>query len=418
MDELQREAFLKELHRALAHLYDAKHLRATPLAALLQVGDRFDVSSALRSILTEAIQSLKPPDREPPESRAWLLYESLHCCYIQRLSQQVVADQLAISPRQLRREQHAAIEALADHLWERFGLEARRQHSLPVASPAGAAVAAYHSAGDELAWLKNTPLERPTDLSEALPAVVDLIRPLAEQCRVRLEVKREDELPDLAVHPVAFNQALLNVLSVAITRVPSGSSVCISAGALAWHVQIVVYCALPLSGPRPASADDEANLDMARQLAEVSGGRLAIVEHPQEAFQATLTLPALGRLPVLVIEDNVDTLQLLQRYVSATRYRLLGARNPEEAFHVAQTVSPQIIVLDVMMPQVGGWNVLRALRQHPQTAQTPIIVCTILAQQALALCLGANVFLRKPITRPAFLAALDDQVARIGKGSP
>ena len=59
------------------------------------------------------------------------------------------------------------------------------------------------------------------------------------------------------------------------------------------------------------------------------------------------------------------------------------------------------------MPQTDGWRVLSQLRQHPVTADTPVIVCTILAQQALALSLGANAFLRKPITRQDFLAALD-----------
>jgi len=74
---------------------------------------------------------------------------------------------------------------------------------------------------------------------------------------------------------------------------------------------------------------------------------------------------------------------------------------------------PQIIVLDVMMPQTDGWRVLSRLRQHPLTSNIPVIVCTILAQEALALSLGANAFLRKPVTRQAFLAALDRQVGDV-----
>ena len=70
-----------------------------------------------------------------------------------------------------------------------------------------------------------------------------------------------------------------------------------------------------------------------------------------------------------------------------------------------------------MMPQVDGWRVLGRLRQHPLTGHIPVVVCTILSQEALALSLGASAFIRKPITRRAFLAALDDQVAPMGKGS-
>jgi CheY-like chemotaxis protein len=76
-------------------------------------------------------------------------------------------------------------------------------------------------------------------------------------------------------------------------------------------------------------------------------------------------------------------------------------------------VSPQAILLDVMMPQVDGWKVLARLRQHPATEQIPVIVCTIMAQEELALALGAGGFLRKPVSRQDFLDALDrsDQLA-------
>jgi len=123
-----------------------------------------------------------------------------------------------------------------------------------------------------------------------------------------------------------------------------------------------------------------------------------------------LILPALEQLPVLVIDDNADTLQLLRRYTADTRYRLITTQNPEQTLRLVEKFSPQIIVLDVMMPQVDGWKVLGRLRQHPLTAHLPVIVCTILAQEEMALALGASGFVRKPVTRQAFLTALDHQV--------
>jgi CheY-like chemotaxis protein len=68
-------------------------------------------------------------------------------------------------------------------------------------------------------------------------------------------------------------------------------------------------------------------------------------------------------------------------------------------------------VLDVMLPGIDGWELLGRLREHPQTKDVPVVVCTILSQQQLALTLGATDFLRKPITRDAFLATLDRQIA-------
>ena len=119
------------------------------------------------------------------------------------------------------------------------------------------------------------------------------------------------------------------------------------------------------------------------------------------------------RFPVLVIDDNADALQLLQRYASGTRYQVFGARDPEQAIRLAEQLLPQIIVLDVMMPKLDGWEVLGRLQHHPVTGHIPIVVCTILAQEELALSLGASAFLRKPVSRQAFLDALDRQVIRM-----
>ncbi len=60
-----------------------------------------------------------------------------------------------------------------------------------------------------------------------------------------------------------------------------------------------------------------------------------------------------------------------------------------------------------MMPDMDGWEALGRLRQHPLTQHVPVIICTILYEQELALSLGASGYLRKPFTREAFLAALD-----------
>jgi CheY-like chemotaxis protein len=70
-------------------------------------------------------------------------------------------------------------------------------------------------------------------------------------------------------------------------------------------------------------------------------------------------------------------------------------------------------VLDVMMPEVDGWKVLAQLRQHPATADLPILVCTILPQEEIALDMGASGFHSKPVTRQQFLAALDAQIDRL-----
>jgi CheY-like chemotaxis protein len=81
---------------------------------------------------------------------------------------------------------------------------------------------------------------------------------------------------------------------------------------------------------------------------------------------------------------------------------------------MAQTVAPRLIVLDVMLPDVDGWELLGRLRAHPGTQDVPVIVHTILPQEQLARALGADAFLRKPVGREALLALLDRTLAQEG----
>jgi len=415
VDRLTREQFLKHLRDGLTHLQDPGRLRRSRLATLLGVANRFDTPSALQRILTEAIESLEPEAAEPPRSRAWRCYESLYYRYVEQLSQQEVADQLGVSPRQVRREQRAALETLGYKLWKQFDLKAHLQENADERAPSQAPED-KPEVDEALAWLVNAHADQPTDASMALPATVALARPLATQRQVDLRAATPTDLPSLAIDPVAFRQMLLNVLTVAIRRAPSGGEVGISAESLRWDVEVQVRGQRTRSDPQAIARDDEVSLDMARQLAGICGARL-ILSGSEDTFVATLVLPALEQLPVVAIDDTAGTLQLLQRYATGTRYRLIGVRDPEQALSIAEKTSPQIIILDVMMPQVDGWEILGRLRQHPITGQIPIIVCTILAQEELAISLGASGFMRKPITRQAFLAALDHQVESTATGS-
>jgi CheY-like chemotaxis protein len=113
------------------------------------------------------------------------------------------------------------------------------------------------------------------------------------------------------------------------------------------------------------------------------------------------------QVPILVVDDNADFLQLLQRYVSSTRFAVAGLQEPQQALAVAKELVPEIIILDVMMPTVDGWEVLNLLHHCPITCHTPIVICSILPQAPLALALGAHTFLPKPVTQHEFLALLD-----------
>lgn len=397
---MTRDQFLRHLRDALNHLRDPERLRRNPLAVLFGVADRVDAFSALQNLLIDAIAALEPPPDEPAQSRSWRIYESLYYRYVQQFSPQEVADQLGIGVRHLRREQSAALEALADYLWRQFDLGKLLASGEGPPPSESLPSEETPSVLDELAWLRTATVEDPVDLELALASAIDLARPLARQHGVILDSIVPAMLPGLLIHPVALSQILLNLLSAAIRAAVHGR---IQITATREGPNVVV--AITATAPRLTAATDAA-LDLAAHLAQLCGVELAITSDPS-SWRARLAIPGLEHLPILALDDNADTLHLLQRYTAGTRYRLVVTRDPQALLPLAQRLAPRAIVLDVMMPQIDGWKVLGRLRQHPDTSQIPVIVCTILPQQDLAFSLGASAYLRKPLKRADFLAALD-----------
>lgn len=108
---------------------------------------------------------------------------------------------------------------------------------------------------------------------------------------------------------------------------------------------------------------------------------------------------------VLIVDDNVDHLAFLRVAVGA-RYRVATASNGFEAYEVACRVRPDAILLDLMMPVLDGYTVVRKLRQNPDTAKTPIIFVTGLDSEALGPLPALSTVLRKPCHQGEILDAI------------
>lgn len=101
---------------------------------------------------------------------------------------------------------------------------------------------------------------------------------------------------------------------------------------------------------------------------------------------------------VLVIEDNADQLDLIQQQLES-RVRTIAARDGLDGYRLACSERPSVVVLDVAMPIVDGWTVLRKLRSNPVTATVPIVIVTGLEPEAIAPeaeRLGVRQLLQKP----------------------
>jgi CheY-like chemotaxis protein len=108
---------------------------------------------------------------------------------------------------------------------------------------------------------------------------------------------------------------------------------------------------------------------------------------------------------VLVIDDDLTSLELVRDYLDG--YQVLVTQNPSEGLYIAHRIRPDLIITDVMMPTMSGWDVLKNLKNDPLTAAIPIIVMSILDQKSQGMALGASSYLVKPVRREVLLAQVD-----------
>lgn len=103
---------------------------------------------------------------------------------------------------------------------------------------------------------------------------------------------------------------------------------------------------------------------------------------------------------VLVIDDDVIERELLQRCLASAGYRVFTATDGEEGVTLARENTPDLIVLDVVMPRLNGFQTCRRLRALPETAETPVLMLTSKDQAAdrfWADEVGVSAFLTKPV---------------------
>lgn len=402
--------FLKHLRIALNHLYDPDQLRQSPLATFFHVEGHFDTPSAMQRILTYAIESFKSLSHLPAHVHDQQVYELLLYRYVQHISQDELAHQLGMSVRQFRREQNQAIYELGDRLWRKYATDATTLYEdLLTESESDESELNTDSIPDEeqsgeLTWLKNMGPEKTTDVAKTIGVVMDLIAPLALQKGVTIQHTPVGAYL-LAVHPVALQQILLGLLSDVIDKSP-GNTIEITFVPTEQTLDIsIIHPINKRAATQPAQTEEPAP-GIIKNILALSGGTLAYsTTSKQGTFR--ITFPMVKPRNVLVIEDNEEIVSLMQRYVLNMNYTITALKNPERFMQEIIETRPSLIILDIMMPQIDGLEALSQIKRHPELGRIPVIVCSVLPQQKLALASGATDFLQKPIRRDMFIAALE-----------
>ena len=113
---------------------------------------------------------------------------------------------------------------------------------------------------------------------------------------------------------------------------------------------------------------------------------------------------SLGR--VLVIDDDQAARQLLLRHLEKEGYRAIEADNAKDGIKIANEQQPDLILLDLMMPNIDGWTALSVLKESDNTRHIPVILQSMLDEKTLGLDLGAAEFLPKPVDRQRMATTL------------
>jgi len=112
-----------------------------------------------------------------------------------------------------------------------------------------------------------------------------------------------------------------------------------------------------------------------------------------------------GKKTILSIDDNPEAVEIIQKHLGNS-YRVIGIMDSEKAVEKAKEIKPIAITLDIMMPKKDGWQVLRELKNTPETQDIPVIVLSIVDDKRLGFSLGAAEYLVKPVDKEVLLRKL------------
>jgi PAS domain S-box-containing protein len=332
-------------------------------------------------------------------------------------------------------------------------------------------LASIHSSGTHLLQLINDILDlskveagqmelhfQPVELGLVIADVRSTVEPLARSKAIEVNTDPFPEFP-LIADPAKVRQMLLNLVSNAIKFTPRGGRIDIRVRRVETWVDIAVHdTGIGIakedlsrlfqefqqldadSGQRQEGTG--LGLALTRRFAQLHGGQVSVESAVGSGSTFTLRLPlqatnlaspapsAPGAVPkvaavdprrplVLVVEDNPQAAEILERHLDAGGFRIEVARTGPEALTMARDLKPVAITLDILLPEVDGWEVLNRLKADEATRDIPVVVVSVIDNPALGRALGAFDYFVKPVDGKALLSRLSQYAftARV-KGAP
>jgi len=411
------EVYEQELQKALIHLNDPDYQPSDTLYMLIGSSPQDGVLTIQITIL-RAIEDLKPSPDTPSTAQTKQFYDLLHKRFVLKLTQEETADHLHISRTSIHRIQRKAVHTLARALWERSHAEEpiadrwsdqRGDEGLGKELPGFQATDWSSQAQSELVSLEKSAPDAVSNVGEVIVNVQELTGALISQLGSHVEVRSLQPNLVAAVHSSVLSQIFIMVLE-RLARYGLDGQIMINARLEDGNVKIEFISTITMQ-------DKPSEKELVADILIPEGVSIKACVDDAQVF-VYIKLPSADKVTVLVVDDNPDMALFYRRSTERTRYHIVHVMKGQGLFETIEAVTPDIIVLDIMLPDVDGWRLLMRLHQNPATQSIPVIICSVVREDQLALSLGAVIYLPKPVRPRQFIQALDQVLPLVSAGMP
>ncbi|MBK9052002.1 MAG: response regulator [Chloroflexi bacterium] len=291
-------------------------------------------------------------------------------------------------------------------------------------------------------------------------AVVDVcqasllfVKEMALKKKLKLAFQLDNQLAEIEADPKRLKQILVNLLSNAVKFTPPGGMVSLDvrvdedAGVIRYVVQdtgVGIAAADIARLFQPFTQLDSSlsrqhegtglGLALVRRLTELHGGSVTVESEPGAGSRFMITLPYRpvmgltknpdtsqlnpfqGKMTVLVVEDMPSVAAQLVHYLQEMKIEAVVQFQGMMVVEQAIQLQPTAILLDLLMPDQSGWDILAHLKAEPQTRAIPVVIVSVVDEQSRGLAAGAAAYLVKPVSREMLRQALGRVAA--AKSSP
>jgi GAF domain-containing protein/CheY-like chemotaxis protein/HAMP domain-containing protein len=308
---------------------------------------------------------------------------------------------------------------------------------------------AIHGSGQHLLGLINNILDiskieagkmelafEEVDMRQTIKTVMSTAIGLTKGKPIELHTEVPDDLPTVWADQTRSRQVLLNLVSNASKFTDQGSITCfatydhqfITIGVRDTGIGIPrdklgmifeEFTQVDASTTRRYGGTG-LGLAISRKFIELHGGKIWVESEFGKGSTFYFTLPRAkvavpppeaqkaeeGKRMLLAVDDDPGVITLYKRYLEKQGYQVIGVIDSRQAVDQAVRLKPDVITVDILMPNKDGWAVIQELRQNQQTRHIPIVVCSIVGDEGKGFSLGAADYLVKPITEDDLVNAL------------